>query len=167
MSAVKTTVVAELYEIELYLKVWGCFFLMYTGHIVFSYFHIPLHFWPKVCNSFCLPYLYYAKICSNERNCAPLESFCIFLRTLAKCQCQTHYNFKVFPLPGKRIYFLFDCFNLRNWDKWKTNKTKISFPVLPQLNFSHISYFINTFVCKDIFYKYKKFSGRAFSQYIF
>ena len=47
------------------------------------------------------------------------------------------------------------------------NKTKISFPVLPKLNFSHISYFINTFVCKDIIYKYEKFSGRAFSQYFF
>ena len=39
MSAVKTTVVAELYEIELHLKVWGFFFNVYRPHhvLLFSY----------------------------------------------------------------------------------------------------------------------------------
>lgn len=41
------------------------------------------------------------------------------------------------------------------------NKTKISFPVLPQLNFSQIQLFYQYICLQDIIHKYEKFSGRT------
>lgn len=115
---------------ELYLKVLGFFQCIQATScsLIFIFLYISD---PKY-ETVCLPYLYYAKICSNERNCAPLESFCIFLRTLVKCQCQTHYNFRVFPLPAKRIYFLIALIYVTETNE-KQNKNFLSCPTKTQL----------------------------------
>lgn len=57
-----------------------------------------------------------------RKSCTPLDSLCISQRTLAKCQCHVHYNFKVFPLPVKITSFFVLIYITETNAKKKTPK---------------------------------------------